>query len=182
MLLLKNNLLSEEDSLYNNEYTDVSCYQSADGTVIRNWDWLINANYDTMLENGIMTRYSSLFDALRNSSNTYFWRHALALGLEESYAYENELFAIASPIVTDINTLDGISKNRLNYFFWGQDFSSSPVRLCQLYNHVLSGEAYTPFYIASVRLPDNTEIYRAEPEPRKELNFKVAKDLSLIHI
>lgn len=176
MLLLKNNLLSEEDSLYNNEYTDVSHYQSADGTTIHNWDWQIPEQYEQFLENGVMIRYSSLSDALRNSSNTYFWRHALALGLEESYAYENELFAIASPIVTDINTLDKTEKKRLDYFFWGQDYNSSPTRLCQIYNHVLSGEAYTPFYIASVRLPDNTEIYRAEPKSRKELNFKVAKD------
>lgn len=172
MLLLEDNLLSEENSLYNNEYVDLSWYQSGN-TKIRNWDYQISEQYENMREDGVMERITSLSGALVNSSNTYFWRHSLALGLEESYAYENELFAIASPIITDINVLSAINKNRLDYLFWGQDFSTSAIRLTQLYNHVLSGEAYTPFYVASVTLPDGKEIYHAEPEPRKDLNFKV---------
>lgn len=178
MLLLKDDQLSDEDSIYNKNYVDFSFYNS-NGTRISNWDVNIPGNYETLLpESGAMVRYVSLADALRLSSNTYFWRHAMALGLDKAYLNENELFGIFSPISTEINQLKDISveEDRLDYFFWGQDFSVAPVRLCELYNHVLSGEAYTPFYVASVRLPDNTELYRAAPHKREELSFDVPEN------
>ena len=79
---------------------------------------------------------------------------------------------------TEICTLDAVScdDNRLYYFFWGQDFRTSVCRLCEIYNHALGSEAYPCFFCSAVYLPDNTEIYRADPQPSASLSFGTGAD------
>ena len=173
-LLLNNDKLSKEDSLYNDKYIDYSVYE-ANGFTISNWDYLAPQNYEISLPDGsAMTRKISLIDALRFSSNTYFWRHAMSFGLERAYKEECRLFGIDEPINTEINTIPCVDSDvRLDYYFWGQDMQCSALRLCQLYCHVLSTEATIPFYIASVHHPDDNLIYKAHPKKQSELDFRI---------
>lgn len=176
MLLLNDDKLSSDDSLYNERYLDYSAYQ-ANGVKITNWDYLIPQNYEETLADGeSMTRYVSLPKALCLSSNTYFWRHAMSFGLERAYKEECKLFGINMPIITDVNTIPPVDSDiRLDYYFWGQDMQCSVVRLCQIFNHILSSEAATPFYISAVYHPDDTLVYKAYPRMKKDLDFKMQK-------
>lgn len=181
MLLLNDKNLSKEDSLYNISYPDLSFF-TANGVTIHNWDYTYSGCYETIVDNGAYLRYINLAEALMRSSNTYFWRHALSFGLERSYNAEAELFGIGDPIVTELGTLDPVtvSRDRLDYYPWGQSFYCDSLRICELYNHILSGEAYIPYFVTSVRQSDSTEIYRVEPTERKELHFDIKKNDILI--
>ena len=179
-LLCNNDGLSQEDSLYNNDYRDFSKFE-ANGVTISNWDCNLGCNYETILSGGsIMERSISLEKALILSSNTYFWRHALAYGLENTMSAEKKLFDITTPITTDICTIPGVNFGRPDYFAWGQDFECSPIRLCALYNHILSGESYTPFFVASVHLPNNELIFKATPKRRASLDIDIEDNDILI--
>lgn len=167
--------INEEDSLRNEKYKDLSVFTS--GTVtIRNHDCDIEKNYEeTDPVTGVRTRKISLPEALMYSSNTYFWRHAMTLGLDRTYKLENKLFNIGVPIQTEINTIKAVEvdDNRLDYFFWGQDFNCSTTRICEIYNHIISGEAYVPFYVTAVTLPDDQLIYKAVPKKVKSLDLDI---------
>ena len=168
LLLNDKNISDREYSLYNPQFEDVSFF-SHGGHTIHNHDCYISAAYETVSDDGVLIRRIGLNQALVCSSNTYFWRHALNFGLDRTFNAMDEIFGITAPIRTEINTLNPVEveKDRLDYFFWGQDFNTSPVRLCSMYNFALSGEKYSPFYITSVRTPDDVEVYRAKPQPTK---------------
>lgn len=173
--LLNNEDFDKEYSLYNTEFEDLSFFTHS-GTTISNHDYWYPANYDNIVDynTNLMSRNIGLEEALVFSSNTYFWRHALHLGLKNSYKKMDAIFNISTPITTEINTIPGVSvdRDRLDYFFWGQDMSVSTVKLASMYNYAISGEYYNPFYITGVTTPDGEYIYKAKPEKIAEFNSK----------
>lgn len=177
-LLLNDKYIGSEYSLYNEHFIDVSSF-SHGGHIINNHDCYNAGAYELLNSEGIMTRYTGLCEALVNSSNTYFWRHALNFGLEKTFNAMDEIFEISKPRRTEINTLSPVEveKERLDYFFWGQDFSASPVTLCSMYNFAVSGEKFSPFYITSVYTPDNKEVFRKKPEIEKTFSDEKMKKI-----
>lgn len=184
-LLLHENDLPDDWKLSNDRFQDVSFYSPAENVTIHNHDWQKPEMYDrtgTQNENDPLTRLISLFDAMRYSSNTYFLRHILELcgTPQRGYACMDEIYGLSQSIQTEIGSLDAVTcpDDRLYWFFWGQNFECSATRLAALCNHALSGEAYAPFYVTRVYLPDqaHTVIYEANPQPRADLSFPVQKD------
>lgn len=160
------------------------------GKVIHNHDFADQSAYTSVREDGCMVRYISFADALKKSSNTYFLRHMLALGGGEPMAAYRAfcgLFGSDVPIQTDLCTLPAVSyspdgKNtdasKLYWWFWGQSFYTSCIRLAQLQNHALSGTAYAPFCVSAVYL-DSEKIYEADPMPRADLSFSAGENDTL---
>lgn len=171
-LIIYDDYVNEEYSLYNPEFADVSFY-SHGGYRIENHDWNNPTEYTEVAEDGTMTRYIGLTSALELSSNTYFWRHALNFGLERTFKAIDRLFSVTQPIKTEINTLTVLESNpeRYDFLFWGQDWISNEVSVSCLYNSIFSGERYAPFYITSVCTPDGNEVYRANPQKTDTLQF-----------
>ena len=165
-LLMNDDYVDEEYSLYNERFEDLSFYIHG-GNRIENHDYCLPEAYEKVIgSDNQMARYIGLDEAFVYSSNTYFWRHALNFGLEQTFKAMDNIFEINKSIKTEINTINSIQidPERLDYFFWGQDFNASPVLLCSMYNFIFSGEKFSPFYITSVCTPDNHEIYRATPQ------------------
>ena len=180
MLLLHDNQLPEEYSLYSNKFRDVSYYDTPEGYRIHNHDHEKREAY-TAAENDLFYRLISLADALGLSSNTYFLRHVYALSggdLMQAYHLMQDTFGLNYDMQTDVCRLNAVTcpEERLPYFFFGQDFTVSPLRAAQLVNFSLSGEAYPIRMVSAVYLPDGTELFHAEPQPRSELGFRVEKD------
>lgn len=168
--------LPPEWSVYSDTFQDISYYNTANGICIHNHDYKKPSSYE-LNDHGLYTRNSSLAQALIRSSNTYFLRHMLTLGGNAQRAYQiaSDTYGLFEPIETEIATLEPVTcpEERLMYYFWGQNFYCSPIRLCEIYNHALSGDAYTPFFVSTVYLPDQTVIYQADPQPRGGLHFDV---------
>ena len=173
--LLNNECFDKEYSLYNNEFEDLSFFTHS-GTTISNHDYWYPQNYQNIIDSNtnLMSRKIGLEQALVFSSNTYFWRHALDFGLKNSYNKMNEIFNISEPIKTEIKTIPAVSveRDRLDYFFWGQDMSVSTVKLASMYNYAISGEYYEPYYITGVATPDGEYVYKAKPEKIASFNSK----------
>lgn len=170
MLLLNNDALGEEYSLYNPEFKDYNMV-SVRGNTIINWDAYIPENYFTDEGNGLYSRILSLSEALQLSANTYVLRHADKFGLENTYKNLTDLYSLDKTLHTEINelTVESVSSERLAYFPWGQDADLSAVEMCQLYNYMAGGTYNMPFYVVCVKEPDGKVIYTAEPA---ELNKK----------
>lgn len=182
VLQLHDSDLPAEWSIYNQKFLDISYYATGKG-IIHNHDHNSAGSYDGIDENGLRYRIVSLFEALFHSSNTYFLRHMLQLGgAKQAYRTVCDTFGLLSPIQTEIGVLEPVTcgEERLPYFFFGQDFVTSSTRLAQIYNNAISGEAYAPFFVSAVYLPDRTEIYRAQPSPRKDLTFQVDKENDIV--
>lgn len=175
-LLLNNDKLSKEDSLFNDKYKDLSFFKVENYT-IHNWDYSNPDCYTEQVssEDNLMARYVSFEDALKYSSNTYFLRHTLAFGFQKTFDEMDRIYQMTSDVDTEIYTLPGIECERLAFFFWGQDFKINPIRLCSMYNHALSSKAYTPFYVTSVNTPDGELLYKAVPDMREDLSFDIEK-------
>lgn len=173
-LLANDKSINNEYSLYNENFEDFSFY-SHGGVEIGNHDRSVESAYESVYnENtGQMIRHIDLVKAYILSSNVYFWRHALNFGLDRTYKAMDKLFFVSQPVRTEINTLIPLEADpeRYDYLFWGQNFVSNTVVCSSMVNSIFSGKRYTPFYIASVSTPDNTEIYRATPEPAS--NFPI---------
>ncbi|MCR5141882.1 MAG: hypothetical protein K6C68_05055 [Ruminococcus sp.] len=180
MLLLNNEALGDEYSLYNQEFKDFN-QATVRGHTIINWDSCISGNYLTDEGGGIMSRTLSLSDALQLSANTYVLRHADKFGLENTYRKMTELYSLNKVIHTEINELSvgKVSSERLAYFPWGQDADLSAVEMCQLYNYMTGGTYSMPFYVAGVTKPDGKVIYTAEPVKvrEKELDIELRTDI-----
>lgn len=173
--------LSEGMSFVHSDFVDLS-ETNVYGNTIHNWDYSNSANYDTMHDDGTYSRTCSLANLLQYSSNTALIRLTQDVGFKKSYQYINELYGLEQPLNTDINTLivePVNSEERLPYFFFGQDASVPAVRMAQLYNYCISGDYYVPFYCASVKNPDGTTIYMANPLPKEKysMNISVRDDI-----
>ena len=147
------------------------------GNVIHNYDYYYSANYDTLRSDGTYSRICSLSTLLQYSSNTAPVRLTQDIGFKKSYQYINKLYGLDQPLNTDVNTLTVepiLSEERLPYFFFGQDASVPAVRMAQLYNYCVSGDYYVPFYCASVKNPDGTTIYMANPEPKAQYSMDIS--------
>ncbi len=180
MLLLHDDQLPEEYSLYNSKFRDVSYYDTPEGYRIHNYDYENPEAYSGS-ENDQFYRLVPLSDALGLSSNTYFLRHVYALSdgdLMQAYHLMQDTFGLNYDMQTDVCRLNAVAceEKRLPYFFFGQDFSVSPLRAAHLVNFALSGEAYPIRMVSAVYLPDGTELFHADPQPRSELGFCVEKD------
>lgn len=166
-LLINDKYVDEEYSLYNQQFADLSFY-SHGGYEIVNHDRFNTEAYEKVVnpETNQMMRCIGLDYAFIYSSNTYFWRHALNFGLERTFRAMDKIFSITKPIQTEINTISPVEVDpeRLDYFFWGQDFYANPIFLCTMQNFIFSGEKFSPFYITSICTPDNVEVYRANPQ------------------
>lgn len=176
VLQLQNDSLSEEFSLYSPKFHDVPTVTFE--STIHNFDFESESEYPLKDAAGTSYREVSFSEALQKSSNTYFLRHAAALGTpEEVFALLNQTFDFRA-VQTESFLLNAIEcpANRLRYFQFGQDFVTSPVRICQMFNHAISGDAYAVFDVANVMLPNGECIYRAHPMPREDLHFDVAED------
>ena len=125
--------------------------------------------------NGIYTRYCSLSELLQRSSNTAPLRCAKALGFKESYEQLCQMYGIDRPLITEINTISGVSlpSERLPWLFFGQDACLSPVRMCQLYNHLVSGRFYSPYYVVGITQPNGNMIYKASPTEKVEYHMDI---------
>ena len=176
ILQLYDGKLPQEWSVYSDTFEDISYYDTPNGIRIHNHDYK-NPNCYERNDQGLYIRESSLAQALMKSSNTYFLRHMLTLGGNAQHAYQiaGETFGLFEPIKTEIAELAPVTctEDKLMYYFWGQSFNCAPIRLCEIYNHALSGDAYTPFFVSTVYLPDQTVIYQADPQPRQNLHFDV---------
>ena len=147
------------------------------GNVIHNYDYYYSANYDTLRSDGTYSRICSLSTLLQYSSNTAPVRLTQDIGFKKSYQYINKLYGLDQLLNTDVNTLTVepiLSEERLPYFFFGQDASVPAVRMAQLYNYCVSGDYYVPFYCASVKNPDGTTIYMANPEPKAQYSMDIS--------
>lgn len=166
ILLINDKYVNKEYSLYE-EFADLSFY-SHGGHNIENHDRYNTEKYEAVVnsETNQMVRYIRLNDAFVQSSNTYFWRHALNFGLDKTFRAMDRIFSVSQPIRTEINTLTVLEAEpeRYDYLFWGQDWVSNQVVVSGMYNSIFSSEKYTPFYITSVYTPDNVEVYRASPQ------------------
>lgn len=174
MLLLEDDSLDEEYSLYNRSFKDYNTV-TVNGDTISNWDCEISGNYTTDEGNGVFSRELDLSQAIQFSANTYVLRHADKLGLETTYNKMNDLYFLDKTLCTEINELsmNEVSPNRLHYLPWGQDAYLSSVELCALYNYAFGGDYSIPFYCARVVRPNGEVIYNASPQPIKDKSFSI---------
>ncbi len=177
MYLLHNDEFDKDDKLGNEEFIDFSFIRLDDGSVIHNHDYYVSDCYNGITEedSSLFWRHCSLSEALQWSSNGYHILHAQKLGFTNAYSYLNDMSGIQRPMTTEINTLNSVTchKDRLPWFFFGQDFECSPVRLCHLFNHIIGGIFTQPFYVAQVIQPDGTVIYEAKSISRPEYRIKI---------
>ena len=135
-----------------------------------------------MRESGEYVRFISFLDSLGLSSNTYYLLHMLAYGNNSPVAAYNlfsQTFGSNVPIQTDGCNFPAVEcpVDRLYWWFFGQDFNISPIRLASMWNMAISGEAYLPFFVTNVSLCGET-VYTADPKPRGDIGFQVgANDL-----
>lgn len=180
MLLLHNDELGVEYSLYNESFIDYNSV-TVRGNNIVNWDSSISGNYNNDEGNGLYSRAISLSEALQLSANTYVLRHADKFGLEETYSQMTSLYSLDKTLHTEINelTVSKVDNERLSYFPWGQDADLSAVEMCQLFNYMVGGRYYIPFYVARVIRPDGRVIYTADPAELedKRLDIDPANDI-----
>jgi len=182
-LLLNDDFLDEETSLFNPAYEDFSEYQLPNGKVIHNWDYGIPEYYSTALEYSQFSREIDLKHSLLYSSNVYILRHAFAIGLDKAFQMENDIFNQTSAIKLDTSAIIPavtVEESRLPYFFWGQDYQCSLLRLCSQYNQLISGECHIPFYTAAVYAPDKTLLYTASEHQEEAYSFSVEDDDILV--
>ncbi len=155
-------------------------YIKINGETIHNWDWRYPSCYESN-DDGVYTRYCDLSELLQRSSNTAPLRCIKAIGFKDSFEQMKQMYGIDLPLITEINSIAGVSlsSERLPWLFFGQDACLSPVRMCQLYTHVVSGKFYSPFYIAAITQPDGSVIYTASPAEKTEyhLDVDVEKDI-----
>lgn len=174
MLLLEDDSLDEEYSLYNKTFKDYNKV-TVNGDTISNWDYDIASNYTTDEGGGVYSRELDLSQAIQLSANTYVLRHAEKLGLENTYNKMNELYCLDKTLCTEINKLsmNEVSPERLCYLPWGQEAYLSSVELCALYNYVFGGDYNIPFYCARVVRPNGEVIYNAAPKPLADKSFSI---------
>ena len=174
-----NEEIPQEWSVYNNLFDDISTV-NVNGAVISNWE--INstvnpANYYTYCENEVYHRNSSLADALINSSNTYFLRHAETMGLEKYQEKLDNIFQMYHQYDIGGCILSGLQPNDDEYsktvLSFGQSAVISPIRLASAYNHAIGGKFYLPFEIAQIRTPDNDNIFQYQPKEIDEYNLEI---------
>ncbi len=190
--LLYRVLLQHLDELPSNmdftqpSFEDISAVTIYD-RVIHNWDSTVANNYDIKnADDHTYTRKRTLADLLKLSSNTAPIRLAKELGFKKTFEYMN-LYQLNSNLVTEINLLDGIQFNEIpseKYpdFFFGQYTYISSVRMCQMYNYMISGRFFTPFYIAKIVKPDGSTVsYTADPKPREEYFFDIDVQSDLLN-
>lgn len=176
-----NEKFSQEWSVYNNAFDDISTV-NIDGVVVSNWEINSNfnpANYYTYCKNEIYHRNSSLADALINSSNTYFLRHADAMGLMKYQEMLDATFQLYHQYDIGGCTLLGLQLDESNEYSkfllpFGQAAVISPVRLASAYNHALGGKFYLPFEITQIRTPDDEVIFQYQPEEISEYSLKIS--------
>lgn len=173
MLLQNANRLPENLDITSDSFEDIS-YVNANGNTVHNWDWRHPNSYEYN-QNGLYIRYCSLSELLQRSSNTAPLRCARELGLRESYEEMKQMYGIDRPLITEFNSISGvsISNDRLPWLFFGQDACLSGVRMCQLYNHVVSGKFYSPFYVAAITRPDGSIVYEASPSEKQEYHMDI---------
>ena len=58
-------------------------------------------------------------------------------------------------------------------YFFGQGANISSLRMCQLFNYLVSGEFTVPFYCASVIQPDGKVLYKAKPKPIDKYKLQI---------
>ncbi len=175
MMLVHDEEMGTEYSLYVPAFRDVSYIDIANNVRIHNWDSKY-PEYYTLDEGGqLFSREINLSGALQLSSNTYMVRHAQCLGLDTAYQYLKEMYGLDRNLVTEINRMNGLDTQaeRLEHLFYGQDAYLSAIRLCQMYNYTFSGQFYTPFYICSVIRPDGETIYKAAPTANEDYTLEV---------
>lgn len=173
-------ILSDEWSVYNETFDDVS-EVVIDGIATSNWEINMSVDpsaYYTTFDGSVYHRDSNLAQAFINSSNTYFLRHANALGLNEYKKCLNNILHLYSSYNLGSCTLDGMrnfSEDRFeseeSYLMclpYGQSAVISPVRLASAYNYALGGKFYIPFEIAQIRDPDDNILYQCQPMEREE--------------
>jgi len=181
MLLMHLDKLPDNMDFTSSGFIDWSSV-SVQGNTINNWDYYFSENYDYDA-GGLFHRRCSLAQLLEYSSNTAPVRLTQEIGFQKSFLYMNELYGLDKQLVTEINSLSSVnsSSERLPWFFFGQDASVSPIRMCQLYNFAMSGEFYVPFYTVAVREPDGKMIYNAQPHYKSEYNIDVSVEHDLLN-
>lgn len=177
MYLLHNDEYEKDDRIGSKNFVDFSYIRLDDGSVIHNHDHYVPSCYEGSTEEdpSLFWRHCTLSEALQWSSNVFHILHAERLGFTNAQTYLNEMTGIQRPIITEINKLDAVTcqKDRLPWFFFGQDFECSPVRMCHLFNHITGGIFTQPFYVAQVIQPDGTLLYEANSTARSEYRIKV---------
>lgn len=173
MLLKNTEYLPSNLDITGDSFEDIS-YVTINGNTTHNWDWGYPSYYESN-NNGLYTRYCSLSELLQRSSNTAPLRCAKALGFKESYEQLCQMYGIDRPLITEINTISGVSlpSERLPWLFFGQDACLSPVRMCQLYNHLVSGRFYSPYYVVGITQPNGNMIYKASPTEKVEYHMDI---------
>ena len=161
-----NDSLDPEYSIYNDSFVDVDSF-TYDGKTYGNWD---GAHGDRLL---------SLSLAFKYSSNLYFMRHAINLGLDKYCKELCRLFLLDKELETDIGSVQPLPFNevRPETITYGQGAKLSPVHLASLYNALLfSGDLYTPFMTCEVRDPELGLIYHQNSNDNKKHLFDVERD------
>ena len=174
MLLQNADRLPENlDITSDDGFEDVS-YVTVNGSTVNNWDWKHPDSYEYN-QSGLYIRYCSLSELLQRSSNTAPLRCARELGFREAYEEMKRMYGIDRPLITEFNSISGISvsNDRLPWLFFGQDACLSGVRMCQLYNHFVSGKFYSPFYVAAITRPDGNTVYKASPSEKQEYHMDI---------
>lgn len=145
------------------------------GEPIHNWDYCYNNYYESYDDNGNLVRTCTLANLLEFSSNTAPVRLTRELGFEKAYTYMTQLYALDRNIQTDINELSSVSssKERLPWFFFGQDAAVSPLRMCSSLSFAVSGEFAIPFYVAALQKPDGNIYYMANPSAKEDYSIEI---------
>ena len=179
MLLTHKNELSDEFNFVDGEFQDISEFRIGDRTIC-NWDHDYPGNYDGSIGD-VLQRKCTLADLLKFSSNTAPLRICNSIGFDKAYKYLNDDFQIKSPLVTEVNKLIAVtpSEDEMVDYFFGQGANISSLRMCQLFNYLVSGEFTVPFYCASVIQPDGKVLYKAKPKPidKYKLQIDVENDI-----
>jgi len=177
LLALNEDKLSEEYRLGNMSFEDIPEVTVGAGTeeeTLHNYDYTVPDMYP---------RYISLADAFFHSSNTYFLRHAQNMGIANYLAGLAEQFHLDQEIRTDGHTIPAMPftaeeagtdvRNFAEKISYGQEARLTPVRIASLYNYIISGCWYDPFFIAQVREPNQNVIFSANPKEREDYHFDV---------
>ena len=166
----RNDLLSPEFSIYNKSFHDVSPFTYNDTEYHNHDDWDPNE----------ADREISLEQAFVKSSNLYFMRHALELGINEYCDSLDKLFMLNQKVYTDVYYLKPMDFNNIDkpeMIAYGQSAALSPVHLATLYNTLLfSGDFYTPSLACEIRDPELGIIYHLNTNEHKTHKFDVEKD------
>ena len=173
LLALHDECVSTEFSLRNEFFEDVPELTVGSDT-IHNHDYTVP---------GMYPRQVSLAKALAYSSNTYFLSHVQNFGMQNYMDGLIQQFRLDQPIWTDAHEIPAMPlsaedantniRNFLEKVSYGQEARLTPVRLASLYNYIISGEWYDPFFIAQVREPSNQVIFSAVPVEREEYHFDI---------